>query len=156
MMNTKLLAVITQPPIYTCFSNWKTFWEESSQVSKSSQLVSSHLWTCGCINVRKDREIKGSDKYVTFEILLKFYSLDKMKITFSEPKDNLVRSWNGLITSLGIKAKVGPKKDKRQGMPSEMSVWTTFKILSESFRNCLIKIMRGRGLNMSLLEVNFT
>ena len=43
---------------------------------------------CGRRNVRKHREIKGSDKYVTLDISLKFDSLDKMKITSSESKDN--------------------------------------------------------------------
>ena len=39
-------------------------------------------------NVRKHREIKDSEKYITLEIDLYFGSLDKMKITSSKPKDN--------------------------------------------------------------------
>ena len=35
-------------------------------------------------NVRKHREIKSSDKYVTLDVSLKFDSLDKMRITSSE------------------------------------------------------------------------
>ena len=66
----------------------------------------------GCCNVRKHREIKSGEKYITFDILLKFGSLDKMKITSSEPKDNLVRSGKGLITSLGLKTNVWSKKIK--------------------------------------------
>ena len=61
-------------------------------------------------NVRKHREIKDSDKYITLYILLKFGSLDKMIITSSEPKDYLGRSGKGLIISLGIKAKARQKK----------------------------------------------
>ena len=49
----------------------------------------------GCCNVRKHRDIKDSDKYTTLDILLKFVSLDKMIITFSDPKDNLGRSVKG-------------------------------------------------------------
>ena len=41
---------------------------------------------CGRRNVRKHKEIKGSDKYVTLEISSKFESLDKIKITSSESK----------------------------------------------------------------------
>ena len=41
---------------------------------------------CGRHNVRKHKEIKGSDKHVTLDILLKCDSLDKMKITSSESK----------------------------------------------------------------------
>ena len=37
-------------------------------------------------NVRKHKDIKGSDKYVTLDISLKFESKDKMKITSSESK----------------------------------------------------------------------
>ena len=68
---------------------------------------------CGRRNVRKQKYIKGSDKYVTLYISLKFDSLDKMKITSSESKDNLGRSGKGLITSLGLKAKVRPHKYKK-------------------------------------------
>ena len=57
--------------------------------------------------------INSSDKYVTLEISLKFDSLDKMKITSSESKDDLVRSGKGLITSLGLKAKSRFKKYKK-------------------------------------------
>ena len=34
--------------------------------------------TCGYRNVRKHRQIKGSDKYDTLDISLEFDSLDKM------------------------------------------------------------------------------
>ena len=44
---------------------------------------------------------------------MKFGSLDKMIITSSETKDNLVISGNILITSLGLKAKASPKKYKK-------------------------------------------
>ena len=36
-----------------------------------------------------------------------------MRIISSEPKDNFGRSGKGLITSLGIKAKASPKKQKK-------------------------------------------
>ena len=64
-------------------------------------------------NVRKLREIKGNDKKITMEISLKFGSLDNMKITYSEPEDNLGRSGKGSITSLGPKVKIRPKKYKK-------------------------------------------
>ena len=44
---------------------------------------------------------------------MKFYSLDKIKITFPESKFKLGRSGKGFITSLGIKAKLGPHKCKK-------------------------------------------
>ena len=65
---------------------------------------------CGCWNVRKHIEIKGSDKYANLDISLKFGSLDKMRITSSEPKDNLGRSGKGLINLLSLKAKAEAKE----------------------------------------------
>ena len=59
--------------------------------------------------VSKHRDIKGSDSYVTLDISLKFGSLDKMRITSSDPKDNLGRSGKGLINFLGLKAKTRPR-----------------------------------------------
>ena len=67
---------------------------------------------CGRRNVRKHRDIKGSYKYIYLNISLKFDSLENMRITSSEPKDNLVRSGKGLITSLGLKARTRTKKCK--------------------------------------------
>ena len=61
-------------------------------------------------NVKKHREIKGSDRYVTLDILLKFGSLENMRIISSDPNNNLVRSGKRLIISLGIKAIARPKK----------------------------------------------
>ena len=64
---------------------------------------------CDLQNVREHRDIKGSDKYVTLEISLKFDSLDKMRIIYSDSEDTFIQSGKGLINSLGIKAIVGPK-----------------------------------------------
>ena len=77
MMNMKLLEVVTPPSINYGYSTRKAFWEEKffSAVNKNN---------CGRCNVRKNREIKVSDKYVTLYISLKFDSLDKMKIISSE------------------------------------------------------------------------
>ena len=108
---------------------------------------------CGRSNVMKHKEIKGSDKYVTLDISLKFDSMEKIKITSSESKEKLEKSGKGLIASLGFKAKVRPHKYKRQGMPSEMSVRRNFQRLSGSLKNCFMKVTRGIGLNTSLLTV---
>ena len=64
-------------------------------------------------NVRKNREIKNSDKYITLDILLKFVSLDKMRITSSEPKGYLRISGKGLIISQGLKTNVRPMRYKK-------------------------------------------
>ena len=67
-----------------------------------------NMKNCGHHNVSKHREIKGSEKYFTLDISLKFDSIDKMRITSSESKVNLGKSGKGLITSLGLKAKSRP------------------------------------------------
>ena len=68
---------------------------------------------CGCRNVRKHIDIKGSDKSVILDISLIVYSPDKMKITYSESKYNLVISGKGLITFMGLNAKVRSHKYKK-------------------------------------------
>ena len=89
MMNMNPLAVVTPSSIYHgCFTR-KTFWEENFTGEENFTLGKfSHvnMKNCCCRNVRKHREIKGSDKYVTLDISLKFDSLDKTKIISSESK----------------------------------------------------------------------
>ena len=68
---------------------------------------------CGHWNVKKHKDIKGGDKYVTLYISLMFDILDKMKITSSESIGKLEKWGNGFITLLGFKAKVRPQKYKK-------------------------------------------
>ena len=91
MRNMKLLAVVTQPSIYRGCSTWKTLLEE--KFTCEGKLFSDvNMKTFGLPNDRKHREIKVSDKYVTLDISLKFDSMDKMKITYSQSKEKLERS----------------------------------------------------------------
>ena len=109
MTNTKLPAVVT--PEYICHgcSTWKAFWEE--KFTGEEKLFSAvNMKNCGRRNVRKHKEIRGSDKYVTLDISSKFDSLDKNKITSSESKGKLERSGKGLIASLGFKIKARSQK----------------------------------------------
>ena len=78
MMNTKLLSVVTLPPINHGCSTWKTFREEKFTGEEKltfGEFSAANMKNGGFHNVRKHREIKGSDKYVTLKILLKFDSL---------------------------------------------------------------------------------
>ena len=77
---------------------------------KENLFLAVNMKNCGCRNVRKHKEIKGSDKCITLDISSKFDSLDKIKITSSESKLKLERSEKGLITSLGFKTKEKPQK----------------------------------------------
>ena len=106
----KLLAVVKPPSIYHGCSTRKTFWEEKSTLGKFTDV---NMKNGGSRNVRKQREIKDSDKYFTLNILLKFDSMNKLIITSSDSKDYLGRSGQGLITSLGLKDKARPKKYKK-------------------------------------------
>ena len=87
MMNMNILAVVTPPSIYHGYSTRKTFWEE--KFTGEEKLFSAvNKKNCGRRNVRKDKDIKGSDKYITSVISLNLHSLEKMKITSSESKEN--------------------------------------------------------------------
>ena len=144
MTNMKILEVLTSLSIYHGCSNWKTFWEEKCTGEEKftlGEFTPVNIKNCGCQNVRKHREIKDSDKYITLDISLNFGSLDKMRVTSSESKYNFGRSGKGLITSMGIKAKSIPKKYKRQGIPSEISVRRNFQRLLGSLKNYLMKDM---------------
>ena len=110
MMNMNILSFVTPPSIYHGCYTRKMLWEEKFTLGEFSAM---NMKNCGRINVRKHRYIKGSDKYVTLDILLKFVSLENMRIKSSEPKYNLGRLGKGLITSLCIKAKSRPKKCKK-------------------------------------------
>ena len=71
MMNMKLLAVVTPPSIYHGFSTRKTFWEEKFTGEEKftlGEFSAMKMKNCGCRNVSKHREIKGSDNYVTLDI----------------------------------------------------------------------------------------
>ena len=116
MMNMNILEVVTPPSIYHGWSTRKTFWEENFTGEEKftlDEFSAVKMKNCGHCNVRKYKYIKGSDKYVTLNVSLKFDSLDKMRIISSEPKVKLERSGKGLITSLGLKAKTRPKKNKK-------------------------------------------
>ena len=101
----KFLAVVTPLSIYHGCSTRKTFWEEKF-TGKKSLFLAVNMKNCGCRNVRKHKEIRGSDKYVTLGISSMFDSLDKMKITSSDSKGKSEISGMGLINSLGFKTKV--------------------------------------------------
>ena len=105
MMNMKLLKVIKPQYIYHGCSTQKTF-------SIVGEFSAVNMKNCGRHNVSKHREIKGSGKYVTLDILLKFGSMDNMRITSSDPNDFFGILGKGLITSMGIRAKVSLDKYK--------------------------------------------
>ena len=84
----KLLAVVTPSYIYHGFYTRKTLWEENF-TGKEHLFLAVNMKNCARQNVRKHKEIKGSDKFVTLDISLKSDSLDKMKTTSSESKGKL-------------------------------------------------------------------
>ena len=98
MVNMKLLAVVTSPSIYR---------------GKENLFLAVNMKNCGRRNVRKHKDIKGSDNYVTLDISLNFDSLDKMKIISSNTKEKLEISGKRLIAFLSFKAKVRPQKYKK-------------------------------------------
>ena len=59
----KFLAVVTPPSIYHGCSTRKTFWEEKF-TGKENLFLAVDMKNCGRRNVRKQKEIKGNEKYV--------------------------------------------------------------------------------------------
>ena len=106
------LAVVTPPYIYHGCSTRKTFWEENFTV-KQDLFQSVNMKNCGRRNVRKHKQIRGSDKCVTFNVSETFDSLNKMETTSSDSKGKLLRSGKGLVTALALKTKVRSKKYKK-------------------------------------------
>ena len=81
----KFLVIVTPPSIYHDCSTRKTFWEEKF-TGKKDLFQSANMKHCGRHKVRKQKDIKGSDKIVTLNVSAKFDSLNKMKTTSSESK----------------------------------------------------------------------
>ena len=88
---------------------------------------------CGCLNVRKHIYTRDGDKYTTLVISLKCVSLEKMKITSSEPKDYMVISRKEFITSLGIKI-IGSSTEKSRCAITNVILKYAFKIIKKSER----------------------
>ena len=88
-MNIKFLVVVTQPSIYHGCSTRKKFWEKKFTAEEDftlGELSAMNMKHYGRHNVSKHKDVKGSEKYVTLDISLKFASLENMRITSSEPK----------------------------------------------------------------------
>ena len=102
-MNMKLLELITPLSIYHGCSTWKMLCEEN--------FTPMNIENCVRHNVMKHREIKDGEKYTTLDISLDFGSLDKIIITYSEPKDYLGILGKGLITSMGLKTIIRSNKN---------------------------------------------
>ena len=155
----KLLAVVTPPYIHHGCSTRKTFWEEKFTVEEKFTLGDFSAMSrknCGCQNVRKHSEIKGIDEYITLYISSEFDSLDKMKITYSESEDELGRSRKGLITYKGLKDQAKPNKCKKERYDNINVIMKDLSKFIMKFENYLMKVMRGRGPNTSLLTDTFT
>ena len=87
----KFLVVLTSLFVYHgCFTR-KTFLEEKF-TGKNYLFQSVNMKNCGRRKVRKHKEIKGSDKIVTFNVSSKFDSLKNMETTSSESIGKFGRS----------------------------------------------------------------
>ena len=108
----KFLVVVTPPSIYHGCSTRKMFWEENF-TGKKDLFQSVNMKNCGRRKVRKQKEIKVSDKIITLNVSSKFDIFNKMETTSSESKGKLGRSVKGFVTTLDLKTKVGSQKYKK-------------------------------------------
>ena len=74
----KFLVGVTPQSIYHGCSTRKTFWEEMFTGKKQDLFESVNMINCGQRNVRKHKEIKGSDKIFTLNVSEKVEILNKM------------------------------------------------------------------------------
>ena len=115
----KFLVIFTPPSIYHGCSTRKMFLEGKIRGKKQDLFESMNMRNCGQRNVRKHKEIKGSDKCVTlnmydiFNISEKFDDLDKMETTSLESKVKMEGSGKWLVTALSLKTKARSKKYKK-------------------------------------------
>ena len=75
----RLLEVLTPTYIYHGCSTQKKFWEENFTLV--------NMESFGRRNVRKNRQIKNYEQYITLELSLKLYCLEKSGATSSESRD---------------------------------------------------------------------
>ena len=87
---------------------------------------------------------------------MKFGSIDKMRITYSEPKYYLGRAGKDLITSMGLKTNVRSEKCKKSRYDiANVNIKYLSNIIKE-FENYLIRVMCGIVPNMNPPTVTFT
>ena len=79
MMNMKLLSVVTPASIYHGCYTQENIWDEKF-IGEKKLFSAVNMKNCGRCNVRKQKEIKGSDKYVTLDISPKIENLDENHI----------------------------------------------------------------------------
>ena len=140
-MNMNLLAVVPPPSIYNGCSTQKTFWEENFT---PGEFIPVNMKKVGLRNVRKHRDIKNCDSYITLDISLRLDSLDRMKIESSEPKDNYWRSGKGFITSLSLETIVRLKKKKKASYAINNVSMKDFSKIIKEFKSFLIRVMCKR------------
>ena len=78
-MNMKPLSVLKPPCNYHDWSTRKTFWEErfiGEGKLTPGEFTAVNMKNCGWRKIRKHREIKYNDKYITLEISLKFGGME--------------------------------------------------------------------------------
>ena len=132
---------------------------ESSQVRKSSHLVSSQLWTWTIVvvvmlvNTEISRVVTSTSPW-TFHWNLEVWKiweshLWSQRIIWEDQE----QCWSPLWVS---RPKQCQRSTKRHGIPSEISVRRTFQRLLGSLTSYLIIFMRGGVPSMIILTVNFT
>ena len=106
------LVVVTPPSIYHGCSTQKTFWE-GKFTGKKYLFQSVNMKNGGCRKVRKQKEIKGSDKTFTLNVSEILTVLTRWTPHLQSQKENLGRSGKGLATALDFKTKVRFCKNKK-------------------------------------------
>ena len=72
----KFLEVVTPPYIYHGFSNQNNLWEY--------KFTPLNMKSCGCCNVRRNKEIKNGEMHIALDIYLQLECLDNREVTVRE------------------------------------------------------------------------
>ena len=153
MMNMKLLAVVTPPSIYHGCSTHKTFWEVKFKFGEFTAVNMKIVVIVMLGNTERSRVVASMSPWTSLWNLTVWTiwesHLHIQKIIWEGQE----RGWLPLWVS---RPNQGQRNTKSQGMTLEISVRKIFQRLLGSLKIYLMKVMRERGPNMSLLTVTFT
>ena len=118
------LEVVTPPSINHGFSTWKTFWEK--------KFTPVNTRSFGHCNIKKHKEIRNSEQYITLNISLKLDFLDNTEVTYPGSRDYIGTSGKRMNTSMTFSTiRSSKKKQKESNSITEIFPQDFMKLLEE-------------------------
>ena len=120
----EFLEVVTPPAIYRGCSTRRKFSEE--------KFIPVNMKICGRHNVTKYRDIKNGYRYIALDISSKLDSMNKREVIYSESRDYIGRSSDGLTIFMPLSTKIPNKK--------QYAMFVITRITDQYFRKLLKEI----------------